>query len=338
MTIQERIYTFSELGKDLSQLSEEEYQQLALQAKASNQWFTQENIQVALQAISRQLNPESLAEWASSYNLGDNTLEAKRVGVVMAGNSPAEGFHDCLCVLFSGHLLLAKLHVQDEVLLKKLFRLIIEINPAFEKRVIIADRLTNIDALLATVGEKMVAQFTKYFHHIPSIIRTPRRSCAVLNGNETSEELADLAKDMLQDFGLSNRNVSKLYAPEGYSFNHFFESIESWKSLMMHHKYVNNYDYNKSILLVNQLPHYDNGFLLLYESDKLFSPAAVVHIDYYKEMDELTKKIEASQHQLQSIVAQRGWYPGSIAFGQTASPALNEYIGGIDTMQFLSSL
>ncbi|MDO1445106.1 acyl-CoA reductase [Rhodocytophaga aerolata] len=336
MTIQERIYTFSELGKDLSQLSEEEYQHLALQAKTSNQWFTPDNIRVVLQAVSRQLHPELLAKWAASYNLGDN--KPKRVGVVMAGHTPAEGFHDCLCVLFSGHQLLAKLHVQDEVLLKKIFRLLIEINPEFEKQIIVADRLNNIDALLATISENMVAQFTKYFHHIPSIIRTPTKSCAVLNGNETSVELADLAKDMLQDFGLSNRNVSKLYVPGGYSFTHFFESIESWKSLMLHHKYVNNYDYNKSILLINQLPHQDNGFLLLHENEKLFSPVAVVHYEYYKDMDELTKKIQASQHQLQSIVAQRGWYPGSIDFGRTTAPALNEYIGGIDTMQFLSSL
>lgn len=336
MTLQEKIYTFSELSKDLRQLSNEDLQQLVWQAQANNYWFSPENVELALNTIIHYLNPESLTKWLSGYNL--SAVKSGKVGVVMAGNVPAEGFHDCMCVLLSGHTLLAKVSSSDDVILKKLFRLLVEINPEFEERIILADRLNDIDALIAKVSDKSVGQFNRYFSHIPSLIRSSRKSCAILNGNETAAELKLLGNDILHYFGLGNRNVAKLYVPEGYSFNRFFESIEPWHHIAQHHRYVNNYDYNKSILLINQQEHQDNGFLLVHESRQLLSPVAVLYYAVYKDSDELSQKIAANQHQLQNIVSQNGWYPESIPFGQTTKPALGDYIGNIDTMQFLVSV
>jgi hypothetical protein len=42
-----------------------------------------------------------------------------------------------------------------------------------------------------------------------------------------------------------------------------------------HHKYFNNYEYNKSVYLINQEPHFDNGFLIARETESLVSPISV---------------------------------------------------------------
>jgi hypothetical protein len=256
----------------------------------------------------------------------------------MAGNIPAEAFHDFMCVLLSGHMLLAKLHTQDDVILKKIAQLLIDISPGWKERIFFADRLNQADAIIATVNDKSVNQFNRYLAHLPTIIRTHKRSCAVLNGKETEAELMGLGNDIFQHFGLGSRNVSKVYVPEEFSFDQFLNSIGSWKDIIHHHKYLNNYDYNKSILLVSQKPYQDNGFLLLTESELLASPVAVLHFEYYSHRDELAQKLKSHSEQLQNIVSKEGWFPQSIPFGHTAKPALGDYEGGRDTMLFLTSL
>jgi hypothetical protein len=336
MTIQERIYAFIELGKDIEHLREEERYSLALQAKSANSWFTYENVQLALKSITDYLRQDSLLQWLSNYDL--SVTNSKKVGLVMAGHTPAEGFHDCMCILLSGHILLAKQGPPDSIILKKIAALLTDISPELAERIIFSDRLNEASALIATVNDRTAVQFNRYFSHIPHIIRQPTKSCAILNGDETASELLCLGNDMLQYFGLGNGSVSKVYVPQGYSFDSFFRNIEPWHTITDHHKYVNNYDYNKSILLVNAEPYQDNGFLLLHENESLVSPVAVVHYQFYTDADELAQKIEAHRIKLQSIVSQKGWFPRSIAFGHTSRPAISEYAGGIDTMQFLTSL
>jgi hypothetical protein len=72
--------------------------------------------------------------------------------------------------------------------------------------------------------------------------------------------------------------------PEAIRFNKFFESIEDFKPIINHHKYNNNYDYNKSIYLVNRDEHLDNGFLLLKQDERLVSPLAVLFYGTYSDL------------------------------------------------------
>jgi len=87
----------------------------------------------------------------------------------------------------------------------------------------------------------------------------------VLSGKETEAELNQLGHDIFDYFGLGCRNVSKLYVPEGYSFNPFFEAIESYSNLMEHNKYMNNYDYHRALFLLDGIPFLTNNFLIVRE-------------------------------------------------------------------------
>ena len=57
------------------------------------------------------------------------------------------------------------------------------------------------------------------------------------------------------------------------------------------HKYANNYDYNKAIYLMNLEEILDNGFVLLKESEDLFTPLAMLFYHRYEEVSEVEEVI-----------------------------------------------
>ncbi|MEM7297733.1 MAG: acyl-CoA reductase, partial [Bacteroidota bacterium] len=261
MNIQERINAFEQLGDKVRKLSEDEINQLSGLAKAKNGWFSEESIHNALNGIAFMLEKEKLEKWISEYSLENDV--PKIVGVVMAGNIPLVGFHDLLSVLISGHFAAIKPSSDDEVLVSALIGWIEEIEPRFKKNMEIRDKLTEVDAVIATGSDNTARYFEYYFKDIPNIIRKNRTSVAVLTGNETKEELEALGEDIFSYFGLGCRNVSKIFTPKGYDLTEAFPHFEGYNEVIHHHKYRNNYDYYKSIYLVNKTPHLDTGYLLV---------------------------------------------------------------------------
>ena len=114
-------------------------------------------------------------------------------------------------------------------------------------------KLEGFDAVIATGSNNTARYFEYYFKDKPSIIRKNRNSVAVLNGEETKEQLIALGEDIFRYFGLGCRNVSKLFVPKGYSFDAFFEAIFEYQDVIHYEKYANNYDYNKAVFFNEQL-------------------------------------------------------------------------------------
>ena len=336
MTLEDRIETFAQLGNKIKSLSINEMDSLTDKVRNENAWFVPENTKMALQGISKFLDKEVLKKWISNYSIKNPS--SKRIGVAMAGNIPLVGFHDLLCVLLSGHQLVAKLSSQDSVLMNFIKDRLIEINPAFSEEIFFEERLKNLDGMIATGSDNTSRYFEYYFRNIPHIIRKNRTSCAVILGEETPEEFNELGKDIFSYFGLGCRNVSKIYVPENFDFIPLLDNLESFQSIIHHHKYANNYDYQKSIMLVNQTHFYDTGYLMLTENQTLVSPISVVYYELYRDQDDLNSKLQSHQEKIQCIVSAKGWYKKSTAFGGAQFPEVNDYADGIDTLSFLSSL
>ena len=336
MTLENRLQAFIQLGRQLQNLSPEQVQELALGARRQNAWFDEKNVHNALKSIAAQLNDTSLRNWLASYPIAP--VQPRKIGVVMAGNIPLVGFHDLLTVLLSGNYLYAKLSSEDTFLPKWIVQQLITIEPGFKEFVSYVDLLKDVDAIIATGSDNTARYFEYYFAKKPHIIRRNRSSLAVLTGFESPEELAKLGNDIFQYYGLGCRNVSKLYVPEGYTVDNLLQALEPFNWVLNHHKYANNYDYNKSILLVNQTPHYDNGFLLLTESKQLVSPISVVHLEYYTDQEDLKQKLAAQSEKIQCIVSALGWYENSVPFGEAQCPTVNQYADKVDTMAFLLNL
>lgn len=336
MNHSERLAAFVALGHRLATISADELQAQAARARNQNAWFDLPNVTAAVRGIAHMLAEEPLRRWAARYPPEPTTV--RQVGVVMAGNIPMVGFHDLLCVLLSGHVLLAKLSADDTVLMLWLMEELTQLEPRFAESIKVLPRLNAADAFIATGSDNTARYFDYYFGKRPHIIRRNRTSVAVLTGQETSSELAMLGPDIFQYYGLGCRNVSKLFVPEGYDFVPLLDALQVGAGVIHHHKYNNNYDYNKSILLVNAVPHYDTGFLLFTRSVALVSPISVIHYGEYTSEIDLVDQLTDVAAQTQCVVSAGARFAGSLPFGQAQSPGVAEYADRIDTMEFLAQL
>ncbi len=332
-----RIAAIGKLGIYMLQTNEQ-LQILTDSAKHKNGWFTPEEVNKAILANGKMLNESELTTWLSEYHI--NSENPKQVGLILAGNLPLVGFHDILAVLLTGNIALIKLSSQDDNLIPFLLKKLIEMEPEFESQIKFVDRLVNFDAVIATGSNNSARYFDYYFSKVPNIIRKNRNSIALLSGSETKEELHQLGNDIFDYYGLGCRNVSKLLVPKDYNFVPFFEAIEPFNKILNHHKYQNNYDYNKSVYLINKNKHFDNGFLLVTESEKLTSPLSAVFYQEYESNEKAVEYINAEQENIQVVVSNMDidFDASKVKLGESQSPKLWDYADGIDTIAFLTAL
>ncbi|WP_317172796.1 acyl-CoA reductase [Hymenobacter sp. HDW8] len=319
MNHSERLAAFTNLGQRLRHLTEDEKDDLYRRARNNNSWFDAPNVAAALDGIARLLEEHSLRTWASRYPAEPATPRA--VGVVMAGNIPLVGFHDLLCVVLSGHNLLAKPSSDDRYLMHWIVDELTRIEPRMAERITFVERLNAADDFIATGSDNTGRYFEYYFRNKPNLIRRNRTSLGILTGQETPEELAALGADIFQYYGLGCRNVSKLLVPKDYRFDKLLDNLQPWERVLEQNRYQNNYDYNKSILLVNRVPHFDNGFVLFTESAQLVSPISVVHYGTYHDEADLQEQLAQIASQTQCLVSAGGFFQTALPSGKPNAPA-----------------
>jgi hypothetical protein len=348
--LKDRLHAFEKLGLFLAEheqgtasfmpLEHEILGKLLPEVQAYNAWFTESSIRTALKGIAGSLQKEKLEQWVLPYTAELNQAgQAKTVAVIMAGNIPAVGFHDFISILISGNRFLGKVSSDDPLLLPFLAATLLQIEPhlvpfiEFTKNTVKA-----MDAVIATGSNNTSRYFDYYFGKYPHIIRKNRHSLGIIRGKETPADFTSLGKDIFQYYGLGCRNVSKLLAPEGYKFDPFFEGIFSYSGVLESNKYVNNYEYNKTVYLMHGEKLLDNNFLLLREDKHLSSPIGVLFYEYYKNEAELQAILKRDADEIQCMVSAQGAYPGSLPFGESQCPMLWDYADGVDTMKFLLTL
>ena len=96
-----------------------------------NGWFTEESMKTALHGIANMLEKQELINFSKNIGEGSN----KKVAVIMAGNIPAVGFHDLLCVLLSGNRILIKTSSDDHLLIPFFVKLLKHFEPGFSNKV-----------------------------------------------------------------------------------------------------------------------------------------------------------------------------------------------------------
>ena len=335
MQLQQRINAFVNLGQYLKQLLSE--QEVLLEtASAHNGWFTPDNLDFALKRWSEALSESNVGRWLDSYNITDS--DPRTVAIIMAGNVPLVGFHDFISVLITGNKVKVKLSSNDTILLPFIAEKLLEIEPGFKGYIEFTDeKLSGFDAVIATGSNNTARYFDYYFGKYPHIIRKNRNSVAVLSGDETQEQLEELANDIFRYFGLGCRNVSKIFLPKDYNFDAFFKAMFSWKEIINNNKYINNYDYNKAVYLMSDIPLLDNEFMLLKEDNGYSSPISVVFYEYYDSIDSLNSTLGENSEQIQAVVSNME-LQNAIPLGKAQTPQLWDYADGVDTVAFLLEL
>jgi hypothetical protein len=338
MELEERIKSFALLGEALrnslnynSEFNNNQLNSLIESQHTHNSWFTPDNVRRAVSAIAAELTEDNLIRWINDYPELDNHIIPIKVGIIMAGNIPLAGFHDFLSVLITGNNLIAKTSSKDHDLIIFISNLLCSINPLFRERIEFTEgTLANFDAVIATGSDNSSRYFDYYFSKYPNIIRKNRNSIAIIEGNETDDEIEGLGTDIFSYFGLGCRNVSKVYFPKDYNLPEIMKRWDNFSGVINNIKYANNYDFNKAVYLVNKEPFYDTGFLLMKEDSKISSPVSVLYYEYYESQDAVKQQTELLKKKIQCVVSKY-----NVPFGKAQSPHLWDYADGIDTIEFL---
>lgn len=346
MHIEERLNAFIELGKRIKKylcknVNGDKFfkalNETSVNTTFDNPWFTEESINHSLEVIAQDLSEENISQAFENIKLNEDPK--LKVATILSGNKPVYGFLEMFCVLMTGNIIIAKNTSNDNKLLELLGSMLVDIEPRFKDRIFfIEDRLKDFHGVIANDFKINPQYFYKYFSKYPHIIHRRKYSSAILLKEDSDEVIKDFAKDIFTYFGRTLYNVTKLYLPRGFNLNHFFSLIEPHNYLINFSKYANHYEYNKSVYLLNQIEHYDNGFLLLKEEDKLNAPTATLYFEYYDNIEDASKDLDKKFHQLESIVCSNIKHHLAVRPGFSTKKGLVSKSRFVSTVNFLSNL
>lgn len=295
----------------------------------NNNWFIPQFTKFALNNIADfLLDKEKLQNWLNHYNFS-STIPYK-IGIITAGNIPLVGFHDLLCAYLSPHQIQLKISSKDLFLTQWLIKSWCELDSELNHRLDIVERITNIDRIIATGSNNSYQMFQHYFSKYNPILRKNRTSIGMIRKNITDQEIDLLMDDIFMFFGLGCRNISKLYIEKEFELSRLFEAAEKKYAFLFDQvKYMNNYDYQRTLLLLNNVSHLANNFWMLKEDDQLFSPISTTHFSFFDNEHSFEHLITQNKADIQCIIGK------DINYGQAQKPSLFDYADGIDVMEYL---
>ena len=337
MTIDQRLNILAQLGAYLQ--SDDEFLKAVMHRTAyNNKWLTIENCNKVAHAFGKHcLNEPTLKDWVQQYNYKEGSTP-KKVALILSGNVPFSGLQDIIAVFAAGHQSLIKVADKDEYLIPHLIKQMMVWEPATARYFEITDSIKGFDAILTTGSQN--PYFEKYFKKYPSLIRKNQHSIAILDGQESDAELLALGNDIFANFGLGKENVSKIYVPQGYDFHRLLEILHEYKEVVLNSKYKNNFDYNYSLYLLNNVKYQANGCILMTESELINSRIACLHYEFYQDAGTFAVKWDKKFLEGIKYIVSRQAINGlsTILPGTTQIPSLFNYADDVDTMAFLMNL
>lgn len=315
---------FTTLGERLQEFGQSEDSKMIIgSAIEQNPWFTERDILDAVEAIrTYMLDSAKLKAWLRDY---PTTTTPKRVAIIMAGNIPLVGFFDLMCVLCSGHTAYIKPSSKDRVLTHYIVDILRDIEPSIP----IYDYISTerYDMVIATGGEEANHYFESHFASTKRLLRGSRHSVAVLEGNESAEELKGLYEDITAYSGLGCRSVSMIFAPMGHN-------IALPKREAENPKLRRNVASMRALYTMQGRTYSDFGAFLAIEGTSFATSLANVVVQRYEDIAEVRAWLAEHRDEIQCVVSHLD-IDGCVPFGKAQHPQLTDYADGVDTMRFL---
>jgi hypothetical protein len=128
--------------------------------------------------------------------------------------------------------------------------------------------------------------------------------------------------------------------PQSYKFNDLIELLERKSELKQHNKYMNNYDYNLAVSLINRDEILQGENIILKKKSSYISGISILNYEVYSDLQGLINTLYNDRDLLQLVASASGRMTDldiEIRFGETQNPQLWDYADGVDTMEFLTS-
>ena len=306
--------------------------------------FTAEALRFAIDQQMAELTEEGLRAW-----LGDGRpKESCAVAVFSAGNVPFAGLQDLLAVCGMGHRYLGKVSRKSPALLPAFAKdaglraAFVDTNKAWQRS----------DAVIVTGGDETIAwaEVQSRTHSISSercLLRSHSISVAVLDGNETPEERAGLAEDVLLHEGLGCRSVAAIWAPAAVVQVPYVQAFTRFRELFPTHPSTGStVRMDRAFLQALGLPYAggpSKGFLLSVGAPEVQRPGHVRWV-HYKCWAEVLEGLKSLGTRIQCVFAREGLIahlptePPPALLGQAQRPPLSWQPDSLDTVAFLRGL
>ena len=343
LTLEKRIEAFVRLSERLqagfvgNEINSLELKSLIDLQYTYNQWFIEPFVVKALKHWTEQLSRGSLVKFAEMYPELNQARSIKKIAVIPEENVPLAGMHDMVMVLLAGHHFYAGNNNNENDLLQYVTNQVISIEPEFSEFVHWGTLPKDIEAYLLFANPDKDKTFFSYFARKNSLIRQKRLSVAVISMDETQEDIKNLGSDIFSFFGLESHCIRKLFIPREMPISRFFEPIEEYSFLHQYNRYANNYDYHRAVFMLEKIPFYDNGFVVLRESSELRVPVGCIYFEYYDNLDEVVNKIDEMKLNIQQIVSTIPVFEKVVKPGTAHDYPLWDYVDHKDSMKYLLS-
>ena len=100
---------------------------------------------------------------------------------------------------------------------------------------------------------------------------------------------------------------------------------------------MDNYKYQKTLHVMNNIDYIDFDNLLLVQSNELDSPIAVLYYEYYNNMSDVQFFLDNYCYKIQCVVSKDSWIQNSVPFGNAQTPTLHDFPDNVDVMKFILS-
>ena len=300
-------------------------------ALSANPWFTPYYIYTSIQSIRKWMQPEALTRFLAAYPA--RSEEAKRVGMIAAGNIPMVGFHDVLMTLLAGHIAVVKCSRQDTVMMKWMLELWVRILPDLASWIEFVEAPTSLDYLIATGSNNTARHLDVQFAGVSRTMRGHRSSVAVIDRPLSPQEIHQLSHDILLYNGLGCRNVSLLFLTPEANFSEITYLLSDRKSEQINPLYLEKVKRERARMHTLGQEFEDLGNLLIQRVNTFIWPnMGVLNVFFVDSRAEALEIIETNSSQIQCVVNH------GIDFGESQYPDVDEFADNVNIFEILTHI
>ena len=257
-----------------------------LLCKSHESFWDLNNISKAVELLLNLFSCEQASILANTIDSIDKSDYS--VGVIINENAPFEHFPIIYLASILNKKVIIKFTSKSDQLYNPLIQFFKEHNLGlFENVNFNGEGFKECDKYFYLPSNRDNSALIDYLNNRDSVIQKYITSALVIKGDESIETLRQIAPFVFNWFGRSQLSVHHIFVPNGYRVENILDAFSEYYSVMDNNKYANNYEYHRSVLLVNSIHHLDNGFILLKNDDDCYAPTGVIYFSEYNNIDNI---------------------------------------------------
>lgn len=293
--------------------------------------FMEEDLRQSCSIISDTLN-------AFAQPKGDreaiHNMSSVQCGLILKGDY----FHEGLDAILAAYLCKVRLRVYAPSIISLLLEALVSILPKDSEISFHRQNIGVCDAYILEMNEEEGDQRLQYFRRKPCLFRPISRSLLCIGSIMNTEDYAEVAKGIHCFNGRAPESLGMILCDDENQIKILSQAISTDKLAYMRNPWMNNFEYRKSILLLNKESFYDAGWVLFKREEEIHPINASVH--YHTELNpqickDLQLKFGLRLHQTLSS----GVFPDNHdKMSVSGEPQFPWYNRAIETIKFLKSI